>query len=238
MIRLQKYMADAGVASRRKCEDLIRAGRVTVNGRTATIGERIEPRKDRVEVDRRTVRPVRDHVYLMLNKPGDCVSTCADDKGRKTILDYLPPNLPRVFPVGRLDFGTEGLLILTNDGELAHELMHPRHRVQKKYLVVIDSGISELDIRRLEAGVTIDGHKTAPAVFKILKETPARSEILCIISEGRNRQLRKMFDVVGKHVVYIKRVAEGSLQLGDLKRGNWRHLTSSEIDALRRTAHR
>lgn len=236
-MRIQKYMADAGVASRRKCEELIREGRVFVNGTRAEIGQRVDT-NDTVEVDGKRVRPLRDHIYLMLNKPGDCVSTCSDDKGRKTVLDCLPRNLPRVFPVGRLDFGTEGLLLLTNDGAFANELTHPKHGVQKKYLVVIDSDISDLELRRLEAGVTIDGHRTAPAVFRVLSRSPQRSEILCIISEGRNRQLRKMFDVVDKHVVYIKRVAEGSLDLGSLKRGQFRYLTSTEIDALRRDAHR
>lgn len=232
-MRLQKYMAEAGVASRRKCEAMIEAGRVKVNGQTASIGAVVEP-KDVVELDGRSLRPVRDNVYLMLNKPGDCVSTCADDKGRKTVLDYLPKGLPRVYPVGRLDFNTEGLLLLTNDGDFANKLTHPRHRVQKKYLVVINSTISDLDIRRLESGVTIDGHKTSPAVIKVLNESPERTELLCIISEGRNRQLRKMFEVVGKEVVYIKRVSVGDLKLGNLKRGQYRYLTSQEIDGLRR----
>lgn len=232
-MRLQKFMAEAGVASRRKCEELISAGRVRVNGQTAQIGASVEP-GDVVELDGKRVKPARDSVYLMLNKPGDCVSTCSDDKGRKTVMDYLPPNLPRVYPVGRLDFNTEGLLLLTNDGEFANKMTHPKHSVQKKYLVVIDSSISDLDVRRLESGVTIDGHKTAPAIIKVLNESPKRTELLCIISEGRNRQLRKMFEVVGKNVVYIKRVAVGSLRLGDLKRGQYRYLTSQEIDGLKR----
>lgn len=232
-MRLQKYMADAGIASRRKCEEIIKEGRVTVNGETAGLGRAVE-RGDEVRVDGHAVKPLRDNVYIMLNKPGDCVSTCSDDKGRKTVLDYLPDNLPRVYPVGRLDFNTEGLLLLTNDGDFANKLTHPKHRVQKKYLVVIDSGMSDLDIRRLESGVTIDGHKTAPAVFRVLKESPERTELLCIISEGRNRQLRKMFEVIGKKVVYIKRVAVGNLRLGDLKRGHYRYLTSQEIDGLNR----
>ena len=231
-MRLQKWMADAGIASRRKCEEIIRAGRVTVNGSVAELGSSADDSDD-VRVDGRSVHRRRDCVYLMLNKPGDCVSTCKDDKGRKTVLDYLPEGLPRVYPVGRLDFNTEGLLILTNDGDFANKLTHPRHRVQKKYLVVINSGISDLEIRRLESGVTIDGHRTAPAVIKVLNETPQRTELLCIISEGRNRQLRKMFEVVGKTVVYIKRVAVGNLRLGDLKRGAYRQLTSQEIDGLR-----
>lgn len=232
-MRLQKYMADAGVGARRKCEEMISAGKVTVNGHTAALGESVEP-GDVVEVSGRRIKPARDHVYLMLNKPGDCVSTCSDDKGRKTVMDYLPAGLPRVYPVGRLDFNTEGLLLLTNDGSFANQMTHPKHRVQKKYLVVIEGSISDLDIRRLESGVTIDGYKTAPAIIKVLNESPSRTELLCIISEGRNRQLRKMFEVVGKNVVYIKRVQVGSLRLGDLKRGQYRNLTSQEIDALRR----
>lgn len=232
-MRLQKYMADAGVASRRKCEDMIRAGRVTVNGEPASVGCTVTAR-DTVEIDGRRIRPARDQVYIMLNKPGDCVSACQDDKGRKTVLDYLPDNIPRVYPVGRLDFNTEGLLLLTNDGEFANRMTHPRHHVQKKYLVVIDGTISDLDIRRLEAGVTIEGRKTSKAVFRVLSESPERSEVLCIISEGRNRQLRRMFEVVGKNVRYIKRVAVGNLRLGDLKRGHYRYLTSQEIDGLRR----
>lgn len=232
-MRLQKYLAEAGVASRRKCEELIREGRVRVNDEIAKLGSSVDEHKDAVTVDGRKVKLPRDHIYLMLNKPGDCVSTCADDKGRKTVLDYLPSDLPRVFPVGRLDFATEGLLILTNDGELANGLTHPRHRVEKKYLVVIAGEISDIDIRRLEAGVTIDGHKTSPAVFKVLNTTPERTELLCIISEGRNRQLRRMFEVVDKRVVYMKRVAVGPLRLGNLHRGRFRHLTAQEVDELR-----
>lgn len=234
-MRLQKFMAEAGVASRRKSEELIEAGSVTVNGERATIGMSVDEDKDVVEVRGKRIGLPRQHVYLMLNKPSDCVCTCADDKGRKTILDYLPKDLPRVFPVGRLDFATEGLLILTNDGELANGLTHPSHEVEKKYLAVVDGPVSDLDVRRLSSGVTIDGHKTAPAVFKVLKNGPERSEVLCVIREGRNRQIRRMFEVVGRRVLYMKRVAEGELRLGALKRGQHRRLTAQEVDGLRRS---
>lgn len=236
MMRLQKFMADAGIASRRKCEEFITAGRVLVNGQPATLGMRVDPDRDDVRFDGKLVESSISHVYIMLNKPAGCVSTCSDDKGRKTVLDYLPDIHTRVFPIGRLDYNTEGLLLLTNDGEFANMLTHPRHSVPKKYLVVIEGTIEPIDVRRLQSGITIDGQRTAPAVFRVLHEQPERTELLCIIREGRNRQIRKMFEAVSKKVLYIKRVAIGDLRLGDLKKGQYRRLGASEIDKLRRQA--
>lgn len=236
MIRLQKYMASAGVASRRQCEELIRAGKVTVDGAPGEIGMSVDPDKVEVRVDGRLVKPPHSYVYLMLNKPAGCVSTCSDEKDRKTVLDCLGGVSERVYPIGRLDYNTEGLLLLTNDGNFANQLAHPRHSVAKKYLTVIDGDIDDVDVRRLEAGVMIDGRRTAPAVVRVLHREPGRTELMVIIREGRNRQIRKMFETVGKRVTYIKRVAVGSLPLGDLKRGQYRHLSAAEIDKLRRDA--
>ncbi|MBD5559630.1 MAG: rRNA pseudouridine synthase [Clostridia bacterium] len=238
MIRLQKFMANAGVASRRQCEELIQEGKVTVNGRRAELGMSVDPDTDRVEVSGRKISLPNNHIYVMLNKPAGCVSTCSDDEGRRTVLDYLDGVEERVYPVGRLDYNTEGLLLLTNDGDFANKMTHPRHSVAKKYLTVIDGSIDDVDVRRLESGVTIDGRRTAPAVVKVLHREPDRTELLVIIHEGRNRQIRKMFEAVGKHATYIKRVAVGSLPLGDLKRGQYRHLSAAEIDKLRHDAAR
>ena len=238
MIRVHKYMASAGVASRRQCEELIQEGKVTVNGRPAELGMSIDPDTDEVRGEGRLVKPPNNHVYLMLNKPAGCVSTCSDEKDRKTVLDCLTGVSERVYPIGRLDYNTEGLLLLTNDGDFAQKLAHPRHSVAKKYLAVIDGGIDDVDVRRLEAGVTVDGRRTQPAVVKVLHREPTRTELMVIIREGRNRQIRKMFEAVGKHVTYIKRVAVGSLPLGDLKRGQYRHLSASEIDKLKQDAAR
>lgn len=238
MIRLQKYMANAGVASRRGSEAMIEEGQVTVNGKRAEVGMSVDPDTDEVRVAGRLVKPPHNYVYLMLNKPAGCVSTCSDEKDRRTVLDLLKDVPERVYPVGRLDYNTEGLLLLTNDGDFANKLTHPRHSVAKKYLTVIDGDIDDVDVRRLEAGVTIDGRKTAPAVVKVLHREPGRTELMVIIREGRNRQIRKMFEAVGKHATYIKRVAVGPLPLGDLKRGKYRHLSAAEIDKLKRDAAR
>jgi 23S rRNA pseudouridine2605 synthase len=234
-MRLQKFMAHAGVASRRKCEEHIAQGRVEVNGQTVREpGYIVDPAVDRVKFMGKPVSMAGRYVYIMLNKPAGCVSTCNDEKGRDTVMRYVKDVSARLYPVGRLDFTSEGLLLLTNDGELANRLTHPRHRIEKKYLAVTDGPLDAGDLDKLAAGVVIDGKKTAPAVFKLLKTSPARSEALCVIAEGKNRQLRKMFDAIGKNVVYLKRVAVGGLKLGNLKKGQYRHLTDAEVAQLKK----
>lgn len=235
-MRLQKFLAEAGIASRRKAEEYIAAGRVEVNGVTVReMGFIVNPDKDQVKYMNKPVRLKQQKIYIMLNKPAGCVSTCHDENGRPTVMRYISDIKERLYPVGRLDFTTEGLLILTNDGEMTNKLTHPRHNMQKKYLAVVDGMVSEEDTERLAKGVVLDdGYKTAPAFFKILSATPARSEVLCVIGEGKNRQLRRMFAAIEKNVCYLKRVGIGDIGLGNLKKGKYRHLTQDELQYLKK----
>ena len=234
-MRLQKFLADAGIASRRKCEEYIALGRVEVNGiPVKEPGFLVDPAKDKIRYLGKPVRVSAKKIYLMLNKPAGCVSTCKDDRGRPTVMKYVSDIRERLYPVGRLDFTTEGLLLLTNDGELANRLTHPKHNVEKKYLAVVDSEITEEDLEKLEKGVIIDGYKTAPSKMRLLNAAQDRSEVLCIISEGKNRQIRRMFDAIGKNVRYLKRVGVGDLRLGNLKKGTFRYLTKEEIAYLKK----
>lgn len=235
-MRLQKFLANAGIASRRKCEEYIVAGRVEVNGTTIKEpGFLVDPAADEIKYMSKPIKIPEEKIYIMLNKPAGCVSTCSDEKGRETIMRYIKDIRERLYPVGRLDFNSEGLLIMTNDGELANRLTHPKHNVPKKYLAVIDGEIGEDDIEKLSSGVIIDKeYKTAPATFVLLNSSPLRSEALCIITEGKNRQIRKMFEAIGKNVKYLKRVAVGDLKLGNLKKGTYRHLTPEEVTNLKK----
>lgn len=237
-MRLQKFLANAGIASRRKAEELIAAGRVEVNGQTVReMGFIVDPMRDNIKYMGETIRINTEKIYIMLNKPAGCVCTCKDEKGRKTVMQYLGPEIEeRLYPVGRLDFTTEGLLILTNDGELANKLTHPKHNIQKKYLAVVDSEVTQEDVEKLAKGVKLDdGYVTAPAVFKILSVSKDRSEVLCIISEGKNRQIRRMFDAIDKNVCYLKRVSVGEISLGNLKKEKYRALTQEELEYLKKT---
>lgn len=234
-MRIAKYMASTGVASRRKSEELIFAGRVQVNGQVVREpGTQIDPDTDRVLVDGRPTAPPEKKVYIMFNKPVGCVSTCQDDRGRKTVLDYIHGVEERIYPIGRLDFTTEGLLLLTNDGDLAMKLTHPRNEVGKRYYVVVNRSLTSADSKQLERGVFIEGGKTAPAQIKIIKNVPERTELTMIIHEGRNRQVRRMFEAIGKEVVFLKRISIGDLNLGTLKKGEFRFLEPEEIEYLRR----
>lgn len=227
-------MASCGVASRRKSEELIFEGRVTVNGKTVEEpGLQIDPEKDEVRVGKKRISTPEKKVYIMLNKPVGCVSTCEDDRGRMTVLDCIKGVDARIYPVGRLDFTTEGMLLLTNDGELAYRLTHPKNEVNKRYLVIINSALSQEEVKKLERGVFIEGGKTAPAKIKVLKTQPDRTELTIIIHEGRNRQVRRMFDAIEKEVVFLKRISIGDLNLGELKKGEYRFLTDEEITYLK-----
>jgi len=227
-------MAQAGVASRRKSEELIAAGKVRLNGALVTEpGTQIDPQRDEVSVSGRRVSAPEEKVYIMLNKPVGCVSTCTDDRGRTTVLDYISGVDARIYPVGRLDFTTEGLLLLTNDGELAYRLTHPSHEVPKRYFAVVDSLLTAPQAQELEKGVFIEGGKTAPARVKILRSSPERTELAIIIHEGRNRQVRRMFEAIDKNVVFLKRISIGDLNLGELRRGEYRFLSEEEIAYLR-----
>jgi 23S rRNA pseudouridine2605 synthase len=238
--RLARYLAHAGVASRRRAEELIAAGRVRVNGETITTqGARVDPTHDRILVDGRLVQSASEHVYLLLHKPSGYVTTASDPEGRPTVLDLLPPELRalRVYPVGRLDRDTSGLLLITNDGEFALRLSHPRYRTEKQYEALVQGLLSDAELRALRRGVQItedDGHKhqTAPARASVLEKRGSESLLLLTIQEGHKRQIRRMLLAVGHTVIQLQRVAVGPLSLQDLPVGKWRHLTVAEVAAL------
>ena len=236
-MRLQKYMAECGVASRRRCEEYIAAGRVAVNGAVVTeMGVQVEE-GDAVTFDGAPIQPERKKQYILLNKPQGVVTTLSDPQGRKTVRDLIPDIHERIFPVGRLDYETEGLLLLTNDGELMQNLTHPSHEVEKLYVVRVRGQLTEQALGRLECGVTLDdGHRTAPARVTLLPDDPAhmgQKNLTIAVHEGHNRLVRRMFEAVGTQVVYLRRERIGSLSLGHLKPGAWRHLSEKEIAYLR-----
>jgi 23S rRNA pseudouridine2605 synthase len=226
--RLQKVLAALGWGSRRASEELIAAGRVTVNGVTAVLGRRVDPERDLIEVDGAPVGTKPGLVHYLLNKPAGVVSTAKDPQGRRTVVDLVPAE-PRVFPVGRLDADTEGLLLLTNDGELANRVAHPRHGVAKEYLATVSGGVvSPVAIRRLREGIELDDGPTAPA--KVSQPEPGVLRIT--IHEGRNRQVRRMCDAVGHPVTRLVRTRIGPLRDHRLAPGTWRPLTLDEVRQL------
>ena len=234
-MRLQKYMAECGAASRRRAEEMIAAGRVTVNGRTVTeMGTQVEP-GDEVRLDGKVLRPEGVQKYVLYHKPAGEVTTASDPEGRPTVLDHFRDYPVRLYPVGRLDYDSEGLLLLTNDGDLTQRMLHPSHEVQKTYLARVTGSVSLDAVRRLRAGVMLDDHKTAPAEVRIIKEEAFATVVLMTIHEGRNRQVRRMFESEGHKVLQLRRVRFGPLQLGDLPRGQWRELTPTEIRKLKET---
>jgi pseudouridine synthase len=225
------------VASRRAAENLIIAGRVSVNGRTvASLGEKVVPGVDRVEVDGRGVELPTALWYLMLNKPAGVVTTLDDPQGRPTVARYVPEGAPRLFPVGRLDFGTTGLLLLTNDGEFAHLLMHPRHHVPKVYRAEVDGVPDEVDLSALREGIDLDDGRTAPAGAQLIASGAGGATVELILREGRKRQVRRMLSAVGHPVRELTRVAYGPLVLGGLAPGAVRPLGDAEVRALRDSA--
>ncbi|MDD7362923.1 MAG: pseudouridine synthase [Firmicutes bacterium] len=234
-MRLQKYMAHAGVASRRKCEEIIAEGRVAVNGTTIdTQGYQVEP-GDTVTVDGKKIRPVRHYTYILLNKPRGVVSTAKDNKGRKTVLDVVSRDFrgKRLYPVGRLDMDSSGLLLLTDDGELTEKLLHPRYEMEKTYRVTVKGRVDKESVQNLSRGIELDDGPTAPASFKILDYRNDKTRLECKIHEGRNRQIRRMFEKEGHEVVQLERVAFGPLKLGDLGKGQYRPLRDKEIRMLK-----
>ena len=234
-MRINKFLAEAGVCSRRAADELIKNGRVYVNGAKATLGVEIDPTKDEVVFDGKKLSKRKQFLYYKMNKPKGYVTTVKDDKGRKTVMDLLPPINDRIFPVGRLDYDTEGLLIFTNDGDLADRLMRPANEIPKTYLAKIEGEIGDLALSRLRAGVYIDGVKTGRSNVKIVDKTKDHTKLSVTITEGRNRQIRKMFESVGKEVVFLKRIKIGDLTLSGLDRGQVRKLTQEEIYYLLRT---
>ena len=231
-MRINKYLAESGVASRRASDTLIEEKRVLINGKTATLGSEVED-GDTVNVDGSIVRPVKKYSYYMLNKPKGYVTTVKDDKGRKTVMDLLPKKGDRLYPVGRLDYDTEGLLIITNDGELAQRLTHPVNEVPKTYVAKIEGVLTENMLARLRGGVEVDGVRTKKSAVRIVDETKTETKVSVTITEGRNRQVRKMFEAVGKEVIFLKRVKIGDLALRGLNRGEYRPLTKEEIYYLK-----
>lgn len=235
MMRLQKYLALCGVASRRASEKLISEGHVQVNGQTVTeMGVQVDEATDVVAVDGNVVHPEEEKHYLAYNKPMGEVTTVSDPEGRSTVMDRFRDYPVRLFPVGRLDYDSEGLLLLTNDGELMNHLLHPSHEVEKEYLVKVSNQVTEEEIRRLRAGVTLDdGRMTSPATVRLIRREAFDTVLLVSIHEGRNRQVRRMFSAIGHEVVSLKRTGFATIRLNDLPRGQWRRLTDLEVQKLK-----
>ena len=229
-MRLNKFLAAAGVASRRECDRLIAEGKVTVNGRQARVGEEVSE-SDEVSVGgQRAV--IKKYEYYMLNKPKGYICSVSDDKGRKTVMDLMPSNAGRIFPVGRLDYDSEGLLILTSDGELAQRLTHPSHDVPKTYLVKVEGTLTEAALNPIRSGLEIDGQMTKKCKAHIVETDKAYTKVHVTVAEGRNREIRKLFAAIGKEVTLLKRIKIGELTLRGLDRGACRKLTKQEVEYL------
>lgn len=235
MMRLQKYLAGCGVASRRGAEALIRQGRVQVNGTVVTeMGVQIDEEKDRVTFDGQLVRPEKKMVYIMLNKPVGYVTTVSDDKGRNTVMELVEDIPVRIYPVGRLDYDTEGLLLMTNDGDLTYRITHPKNQVEKTYVAEVTGNISMNTLIQLRNGVYLDGVKTSPAKVEVIGATQYGTRLEITIHEGKNRQVRRMFESVGCIVKRLRRTREAGLNLGHIPLGRWRKLTEAEVNMLKK----
>lgn len=229
MIRLQKYISDCGYASRRKAEELIMEGAVTVNGITARIGDKVDETSCVVRIQNKLIRPETKKVYILLNKPAGYLSSVTDDRGRKTVTDLVSEIKERVVPVGRLDYDTEGLLILTNDGEFTYTVTHPKHQIPKTYVARLDKSPSGKELEKLMEGVEIEDYIAKANNIKKIRA----KEIEITISQGKNRQVRKMFDKIGCKVVKLKRISIGKLTLGNLEMGKWRYLSREELKLIK-----
>lgn len=232
-MRINKFLAERGIASRRQADKMIEAYRVTINGTLASLGDNVEE-GDEVAVDGRVLsfEDVKLEYYIM-NKPKGYVCTVSDDRGRKTVMDLLPEGIGRVFPVGRLDYATEGLLLFTNDGDLAFRLTHPTTEVPKTYMARIEGTLTEKDLNPIRSGVELDGVLTKKCKAHIVETNKAYTKVHVTITEGRNRQVRRMFEAIGKNVEFLKRVSIGQLKLKGLDRGQMRPLTETEIAYLK-----
>lgn len=231
-IRLQKFLSEAGVASRRKAEDMIRAGTVKVNGITASIGDSVDPKKDTVTVKGKRVRKESNLRYILLNKPRGYVTTADDELGRKCVTQLVSDVKERVYPVGRLDRVSEGALIMTNDGEFANLMMHPSHHVPKTYRVTVRPAVTAQQVEQLEDGIELDGRMTLPAQVHVISKEEGRAVLEIVLYEGRNRQIRRMCEALELEVARLRRVAVGPVKLGMLKPGQWRDLTPAEVQTL------
>lgn len=231
--KLQKILSAHGVASRRHAEQMIEQGRVSCNGRICHLGDRADPELDTILVDGKPLPSVGEKVYLMLHKPRGFVTTLSDEKGRKNAAQLVVDCGTRVYPAGRLDMDSEGLLIFTNDGDFANRLMHPSHEVDKTYRVIV-SGYSAETLEKLRQPVTLDGYTIRPPQVQLVQNNDHMAELLVTIHEGRNRQVRRMCQLAGMNVQRLIRISEGTLRLGDLPLGKWRHLTRDEVESLQK----
>lgn len=232
-VRLQKVLAAAGIASRRASEELILDGRVEVNGSIVMeLGTRVDPEKDTIRVDGSRIPAARHHVYLVLNKPRGVVSTMDDPEGRRTLSDFVPPRTSRLFHVGRLDTNTEGLIVLTNDGEFAHRMAHPSYEVKKTYLAEVAGVIEAKTVKRIERGLKLDDGPVKPDRVKVVSTTESKSLVQITLHEGRNRIVRRMMEAVGHPVDRLSRIGIGPIRLGQLAPGESRELTRDELGKL------
>lgn len=239
-IRLQKIIAESGFCSRRKAEELIAQKRVRVNGRLAEVGQKADPARDRITIDGEKLNTGEREqlVYYMLNKPRGYLTAMSDDRGRKCVAQLVEGIPQRVFPVGRLDLNSEGLLLFTNDGDFANDMTHPSRQVPKTYRVTVHNAVSGEQLLTLSQGVELDGERTNPAEVRIAKEEEGRTVLLITITEGKNREIRRMCEAVGLEVARLKRIALGPVRLGMLKPGTFRLLEEDELEQLRRLAAR
>lgn len=231
--RLQKILSARGVASRRKAEEMIQMGRVTCNGQVCMLGESADPDMDEILVDGKPLPSQGEYLYIMLHKPRGYVTTLSDEKGRKNAAQLVVDCGTRVYPVGRLDMDSEGLLLFTNDGDFANRLMHPKHEVDKTYRVFV-TGYSQDTLEKLKQPVTLDGYTVRAPGVKFVKANLDKAELLVTIHEGRNRQVRRMCDLAGMQVQRLVRISEGAVRLGNLPAGKWRHLTDEEVKLLKK----
>lgn len=231
-IRLQKYLSMCAVASRRKAEELIAQGKVKVNGKVAQIGDKVSPRHDTVTVSGKKITAGRKNIYIMLNKPRGFITTMDDEMGRKCVAELVSDVGARVYPVGRLDKDSEGLLLMTNDGEFANLMTHPSKHIPKIYRVTVRPNVTEEMLTAFSTGMKIDGRITAPADARIIEKQENRVVLEIVLYEGRNRQIRKMCESLGLEVARLKRTSMGSLKLGMLHPGKWRELTEDEVHKL------
>ena len=229
-MRINKYLAAAGVASRRECDKMISDGKVKINGRVAELGTEVGG-EDEVFVNGNKVT-IKKNEYYLLNKPKGYICSVSDDKGRKTVMDLMPQGAGRIYPVGRLDYDSEGLLIMTTDGELAQKLTHPSNEVPKTYLVKVEGTVTETALNPIRSGIEIDGYFTKKCKAHIVETNKAYTKIHITITEGKNREIRKMFATIGKEVMLLKRIKIGEISLRGLDRGSYRKLTVQEIDYL------
>ena len=231
-MRLNKFLSNSGVASRRKCDELISQGKVFVNGKVVSeLGLQINEKKDKVMVEGKQIKLPSSFVYIKLNKPKGYACTAHDEKGRKTIYELIDTD-ERLFSIGRLDYDTEGLILLTNDGDFANKVAHPKYAIEKEYRVTVEGQIKESELAVLRKGVVVDGERMPSAKVEFLSEDDKFTKLSVVIDEGQNRQIRRMFEAIGKSIRLLKRVRIGQVRLGGLKRGDYRDLTEDELNSL------